>query len=93
MRILTYTWDRGTAPDWCASIARFIIPKPATCGKGLEEFHPVVIYGKDTADAKTKAQAWWDAEIAKVRAQEAGYAKQAADRATKKAVKVTAKAA
>lgn len=41
---------------------------------GKQGMHPVIFFGPDKHSVRAKAQAWWDAELAKVVAREAANA-------------------
>ena len=54
MRIVSY--QSADAPPKIAGLARIILPD--------HSFHPVVIHAPTEAEARARAQAWWDAQVA-----------------------------
>lgn len=71
MQIITYerVGEIGDPTDY---IARIQHSYPGKKGAIVTEWHPVVFHGATAASVEAKAQAWWDAELAKeVKRQEA----------------------
>ena len=58
MRIVSY--QSADAPPKIAGLARIILPD--------HSFHPVVIHAPTEAEARARAQAWWDSQVAAERA-------------------------
>lgn len=81
MQILTYTAETSALPS-----ASFMFLAVIVHGT---DFHPVTPFRSNlsAADAEAKAQAWWDSEVDRAAASEAGKAARAAamTRARKKA--------
>lgn len=68
MKIITYVWVGNEAPPAGSDvIARIRCQMLGAKGKMVEAWHPVIIHGRDEDDARAKAQAWWDDEVAKER--------------------------
>lgn len=62
------TFSSTDAPPKLAAIARFLIVETIASGpnvgKGRSTWHPVVIHAPTEAEARIKAQAWWDEQVA-----------------------------
>lgn len=63
MQIVTYSNE--TAPKGFQHIAHIINEQPGKPGKPWKSgFHPVVFRAATAIEAREKAQAWWDTELA-----------------------------
>lgn len=92
MRIYTYASGSEELPLNERAIARIKTPMPTGFGKSRavrDDWHPVIFHAATMADAQAKAQAWWDAELAKELATIANAEKRAAARAAAKALRAS----
>lgn len=86
MRIITYVLAGDELPPaGVEAIARIRCEMLGAKGKLVEQWHPVIIHGEDEAEARAKAQTWWDAEVAKEVAKKATVERLAENRRTTKA--------
>jgi hypothetical protein len=64
MQILTYTNTAQDAPDQYRAVALIY-------HANLGQMHPVMIHGRDEAEARQKAQAFWDREVERINKRDA----------------------
>lgn len=92
MKIHTWASTDETLPPSERACARIAIPAMTGFGQSRrkgEEWHPVILYAATEAEAHTKAQNWWDAELAKEQDKLDRAAERAAKRAKPKGVAQT----
>lgn len=90
MKIITWATDNPDIAPSLRACARFRIPAMVGFGQTRrqgEDWHPIVIYAASEDEARAKAQAWWDAEVQKVRDKEAAAQARADARAASAAAK------